>query len=130
MNLKTAMLEALVQEWEGNARMNRVVELAWSMAGKKPADDVRKYTDLAAAVRARHIEGLTTVRIFVGRYLPKMGDALLDRRPRESCIAAGLRDTWRGRNDDGQGKVAGAWKETRLGDVQIKPRAKMRKQRV
>lgn len=92
MNLKTAMLEALVQEWEGNARMNRVVELAWSMAGKKPADDVRKYTDLAAAVRARHIEGLTTVRIFVGRYLPKMGDALLDRRPRESCIAAGLRD--------------------------------------
>ncbi len=86
------MIEAIAQEWEGNSRMFRVVDLAWHMAGKTPASDERKYTDLAAAVKARHIEAMTTARIFVGRYLPKMGDALLDRRPRESCVAAGLRE--------------------------------------
>lgn len=92
MNLRTAMIEAIAQEWEGNSRMNRVVDLAWHMAGKEPANDVRRYADLAAAVKAKHIEAMTTARIFVGRYLPKMGDALIDRRPRESCVAAGLRE--------------------------------------
>ena len=102
MNLKTAMLEALVQEWEGNARMNRVVELAWSR-GKKPADDVRKYTDLAAAVRAKaHRTGDDDGSMpFVGRYLPKMGDALLDRRPTRIVHCRRVARPWRA-NDDNQ----------------------------
>ncbi len=90
--LKSAMIDAIAQEWESNPRMNRVVELAWHLYGKPPADDVRKYTDLAKAVNAEYIAALSPVRVWVGKNLPRMGDALLDRRPREACVAAAMRE--------------------------------------
>lgn len=91
--IKKAFLLVIAQAWDANPPMHRVVNAAWIHAGNTPADDVRKYTDMAASVRARHIESQETLRVWLARNLPKMSDALFDGRPESVCFAIGMAET-------------------------------------
>lgn len=93
LRIKKAFLAAIVQEWGANPPMVRVVEIAWRLSDADPVDDVRKYTDMAEAVRARYIEARASLRVWLARSLPRMSNALFDGRPDDVCLAIGMQET-------------------------------------
>jgi hypothetical protein len=88
--LKKACIEALYINWEKDAPMWKVINFTWVLYGKTPADEIRKYTDVASAVGVPRIVAGQNVRSFVAKHLPKMSEALFDGRREEVCVSLGM----------------------------------------
>ena len=87
MNLKIAMCEALVDGWNANWDMNRVIAQAWILCGKTPVDNIKKYTDIATAINVKHIHGETSAKVWIARNIPKLNESLWAGRKRDTCIS-------------------------------------------
>lgn len=86
MNLRVAMCEALVDGWNGDWKMGRVVAHAWNLINKIPKDDDEKYALAKQAVKADIYWG-TTAKIWIAKNMPRLNDSLWAGRKRDTCIA-------------------------------------------
>ena len=87
MNLRMAMCEALVDGWNGDWMMNRVVSHAWNLADATPANETAKYQKAAEAVKVKRIHGADRAQTWIARNMHNLNEALWAGRQRQACIA-------------------------------------------
>ncbi|MDP2832773.1 MAG: hypothetical protein Q8Q28_05665 [Pseudomonadota bacterium] len=86
MNLRIAMCEALVDGWNGNWSMGRVVSHAWVLLGKEPDGNVEKFTLAADAVKAKYIKYDEPAKTWIPRNMYKLNESLWGGRNRDTCV--------------------------------------------
>ena len=87
MNLRMAMCEALVDGWNSNWAMTRVVAHAWILTGKEPKDDDECWGEARKALRITYLQMGALAKTWIPKNMPNLNEALWGGRQRDACIA-------------------------------------------
>ncbi len=81
------MCEALVDGWNSDWQMSRVVSHAWILAGMEDCDVKDKYEQASESLRVKNIYGKEYAKVWIAKNMRNLNEALWAGRQRAACVA-------------------------------------------